>query len=238
MRPKDSRQPLTPGPSPARGEWSSSKKPMDLFAPWRLCVRICAPTKKTPTRPLPDLAAPRPDHRIAGLARERLGKRRHVGRRSDGSETRQGVRVHVDQQQLVLGTAVLRPDLRVGKEKPLLGREPINSLRTRLALEALLIGLVSERQAAEVRNALSEHQLAVFVDVAGDHVRVELLLHTLGALLVVLQVFGGPPVFQIALGVKLAPLVVKAVGHLMADDGADPAIVHSVVRPGVEEGRL
>src|SRR2546426_4486544 len=34
------RQPLTPGPSPARGEGSSSK-PMDFFAPWRLCVGIC-----------------------------------------------------------------------------------------------------------------------------------------------------------------------------------------------------
>src|SRR2546427_9176172 len=32
--------PHPPGPSPARGEGSSSK-PMDFFAPWRLCVRIC-----------------------------------------------------------------------------------------------------------------------------------------------------------------------------------------------------
>ena len=37
----------------------------------------------------------------------------------------------------------------------------------------------------------------------------------------------GPPVAQVALGVELAALVVEAVRHLVADDGAHGAVVHA-----------
>ena len=49
---------------------------------------------------------------------------------------------------------------------------------------------------------------------------------------------GGPPVHQIALPVVLAAFVVEGVGHLVADGGTDVAVVHRVVRLGIEEGRL
>ena len=49
---------------------------------------------------------------------------------------------------------------------------------------------------------------------------------------------GGPPVAQVALAVRLAPLIVEAVADLVADHGADRAVVHGVVRVHVEERRL
>ena len=67
---------------------------------------------------------------------------------------------------------------------------------------------------------------------------VVLLDHQAGAGLVGLHVLGRPPVLQVALGIILATLVVEAVGHFMADHHADGAVVHRVVRQGIEERRL
>ena len=69
--------------------------------------------------------------------------------------------------------------------------------------------------------------------VHGD-VAVELRHHALGPLREALGVLRRPPVAQVALGVKLAPLVVEAVRELVADHRPDAAVVHGVVRRGVE----
>ena len=47
-----------------------------------------------------------------------------------------------------------------------------------------------------------------------------------------------PPVAQRAGGVEAAALVVEAVAHLVADHGADAAVVHRIVGVEVEERRL
>jgi hypothetical protein len=48
----------------------------------------------------------------------------------------------------------------------------------------------------------------------------------------------GPPVAQVAVAVALAPLVVEPVADLVADHGADRAVVDRVVRRQVEERGL
>ncbi len=52
------------------------------------------------------------------------------------------------------------------------------------------------------------------------------------------EVVGGPPVSDAAFGIEGGALGVEGVGDLVADDGADSAVVRGGRRPGVEEGRL
>ena len=66
----------------------------------------------------------------------------------------------------------------------------------------------------------------------------ELLLDAGGAIRVVFRIRLGPPVFEIALEVKLAPLIVEAVGHLVANNGPDRSIVKCIVGAQIEIGRL
>ena len=93
-------------------------------------------------------------------------------------------------------------------------------------------------QAAQVGDALAEHEFAVFVQVVCNHERIKLLFDAGGALFEILQVLGRPPVVQIALRVILRSLIVEAVRHLMTNHGADSAIIQRVVSLGIEEGRL
>ena len=67
---------------------------------------------------------------------------------------------------------------------------------------------------------------------------VVLLDEHLRALLELLASASRPPVAQVAVAVELAALVVEAVADLVADHGADRAVVHRVVGVGVEERRL
>ena len=69
-------------------------------------------------------------------------------------------------------------------------------------------------------------KLRVLVDEAG------------GALFERLGVAVGPPVLEVALGVELPPLIVEAVGQLVADHRAGAAEVHRGVRLRVVERRL
>ena len=71
-----------------------------------------------------------------------------------------------------------------------------------------------------------------------DRVRGELIDDALCFGLVLRRVLRRPPIAEIALRVELASLIVEAVAHLVADDGTDASVVHSVVRIGVEERRL
>ena len=52
------------------------------------------------------------------------------------------------------------------------------------------------------------------------------------------EVFGGPPVADAALGVECGALGVEGVADLVADDGADGAVVVGGGGLGIEEGRL
>ena len=85
------------------------------------------------------------------------------------------------------------------------GGEAIDLGRLGFAGERAVEGHVRQGQAAEIGDALAEHQLAVFVQVVRHHEGVKLLFDAGGALLEILQVLGSPPVAQIALRVVLAP---------------------------------
>ena len=51
-------------------------------------------------------------------------------------------------------------------------------------------------------------------------------------------IFFGPPALQNARTRVFAALIIKTVADLVADDGAYPAIIDSIVRIGIEEGRF
>src|SRR6476620_8051155 len=76
------------------------------------------------------------------------------------------------------------------------------------------------------------------MDVVDGYVLRVLVVDTLGAFLEFLLVFGGPPVFQIAFGIKLAAFVVKGVSEFVANGAASVAVVGSVVHLCVVERGL
>ena len=65
--------------------------------------------------------------------------------------------------------------------------------------------------------------------------RVEVLFHHFRALLKACTVFLCPPINQVAILVKLTTLVIKAVGHLMANHYTNRTIVKRVVRVHIKE---
>ena len=105
-------------------------------------------------------------------------------------------------------------------------------------LGALHVGHEGEQKATVVGGVLAEGELAVDLDVVDGGEGAVFVDEAVGAGGEVLEVFGGPPVVEVALGVELAALVVEAVGEFVADDGADVAVVDGVVLGAVVEGRL
>ena len=79
--------------------------------------------------------------------------------------------------------------------------------------------------AAVVGGVFAEGELAVDLDVVDGGEGAVFVDEAIGAGGEFLEVFGGPPVVEVALGVELAAFVVEAVGELVADDGADVAVV-------------
>src|SRR6202162_1774343 len=194
--------------------------------------------RKRERRVSPDLAALGADHRVAGLAGEGAGEFLQVGRRRDCPKAAERVRIGVDDQPRELGPVVGGPDPGPGEKEPLVGRQAVDWLPRRLALEAPEEGAVGDRDPPEIGDGFSEDELAVLVEVPFDDVRVELFLDTYSAGLVVLQVLGRPPFPLVSLRVELAPGVVEAVRHLVADNGADAAVVDRVVGGGTEKRGL
>src|SRR6266481_561319 len=187
---------------------------------------------------LPDLASLLSHHRLALFATERLGKLRHIRKRSVAAEPGQRVRVGVGHQPRVFDPLIGAPDLRPTEEEALLGSEAVSVRRPRLARNGLLIRGVGDRQSAQVGDALSQNQLAILVQVAVDDVGVELVGDTGGAGLEILQIFRAPPVFQVALAVELAAVVVKTMCDFMSDDRSHSAVIHRVIGFRIVEGRL
>src|SRR5579884_2912108 len=176
-------------------------------------------------------------HGVALSAIPRFGKSRHIRKRSVHTEAWEGVRVHGDQKASKLGSDILGPDLRVAEKKPLVGGEAIN-LRLRFRFWRLLEGGISNRQAAQVGNALTQHQLAVLMKLVFNNVAVELFLNALSPLLEPFQIIGRPPVHQVSMRIKLASLIVKTMRHFMSDHRTHCAIVDGVIGVGIEERRL
>src|SRR6185369_5820536 len=68
---------------------------------------------------------------------------------------------------------------------------------------------VSNQRSAEVSDILTARELGVNVDVVNHDVGCELVTEAINTVLEAVGVFFGPPVFEIALRVKLAALVVE-----------------------------
>ena len=135
------------------------------------------------------------------------------------------------------------PHPRPGDEHPLQPGEPVDHrcLGEPGLPERDAVGLERDRQAAEVADVLPDRQRPVDVVLLAQlRGRERLVLRDQGGRppLELRPVLGRPPVREPPVAVVLAALVVEAVPDLVADDGADPAVVPGVVGVGVEEGRL
>src|SRR6185437_9746230 len=176
-------------------------------------------------------------HGIVGAAVEGRGELAHVA--DDAVDAELAGRVGIDggQHARSLGANVLAPDLAVAEEEALLAVVAVNG-GVGLVGEGGLHRHVGDAGTAAVAEILAERELAVDLD-AGDGAEVVVLVdQASGAFGEGLGVGGRPPVAQVALGIELAALVVKAVGHLVADDDADRAVVAGIVALLIEERRL
>src|ERR1044071_2924166 len=104
------------------------------------------------------------------------------------------------------------PNLSPTEEETLLGRETIDVCRPRLALHRFLKSEPRQFQTAKIPDRFNQNEFAVLVKVDFvDAETRELLFHAVGTIRIVLRVGICPPVFQIALVIKLAALVVESV---------------------------
>ena len=159
---------------------------------------------------LPNLAAfiGRANHRVA---LKRFGEGGHVRERPVDTELSERVRVIDDSLARGLGAYVLRPHLRPTEEEALLRRKTCDCFRTRLAFERLLVGRVSDGQAAEVGDRLADDELAYLMQSRLDLESVELLDDAVRPLVELLEVFVRPPLHKVAVGVELRARIVEAV---------------------------
>ena len=163
-------------------------------------------------------------HLIAVLAAKGPVKFGYVHQRADDAELVGGVWVGLHALAQRFGALMAVPRLGIAQEEALLGRESVDFL-LRFGLRDTLKGRVGNGQAAEVGQVLPHRQLAVDVRRIEGREGIKLLAHHGGAGRKPFAVFLGPPVAQVALGVVLPALVIEPVGHFVANDGADAAVV-------------
>lgn len=190
--------------------------------------------------PLPDLGAVRggEPHGVAGLDGEGFVEGGLVDEGADGAELAR--RVGADDELAAQGVVAVggAPALGPGDEETLLGRVTVDEGRARTGGEGALQGLEGDRDAAEVGDVFTLGEGAVDEETGQALVGVELVDEDLGADGEFGGVGFGPPIAEVAGGVVAAALVVEAVDDLVADDGADHAVVDGVVGVEVEEGWL
>src|SRR6266481_3582044 len=214
--------------SKLRAESFSTSKtgPRRLTGPVELSIRL---TAFLDCAWLPDLASLLAHHRLALFATERLGKLRHIRKRSVAAEPGQRVRVGVGHQPSVFDPLIGAPDLRPTEEEALLGSEAVSVRWPRFARQGFFKRSIGDRQSTQVGDALPQNQLTILVQVAVDDVGVELIGDAGGARLEILQVFRAPPVFQVALTVELTAVIVKPMRDFMSDDRSHSSVVHRVI---------
>src|SRR3984893_8528003 len=126
------------------------------------------------------------------------------------------MRVRIEHQPLEFRAIVGRPNLRVSEKESLLRREA-SDRRWPLARKLFLQSSEGDVQTAEIRDAFSQHQIAILVQIVLNLVTLELCLHALGALIEVFLVLRRPPIAQISLCIELPALIVEPVRHFMTD---------------------
>src|SRR6266436_3545222 len=105
-------------------------------------------------------------------------------------------------------------------------------------IERLLERGVSKFYSAYVGDVFTLGQRAVHMQARQRLVFVVLRYDRFRSFLELLRRLRRPPIGQIPYFVVLPALIVEAVRHFVADDRADPAVVHRVVGVGIEEWRL
>src|SRR6478752_5708994 len=178
-------------------------------------------------------------HGVVGLDAERLVELRHVAHGVAAHVLR---RVGVDGEQTDgLGLARLAPPhLRPPDEEALRSGETVD-LGHAVALRRDAVGGVADLQTTEVADVLADGQAAVDLVVLGQarwSEGAELLDESLRQRVEPLAVGLRPPVAQATGAVVARTLVIEAVTELVADHGADAAVVDGVVGLEVEERRL
>src|SRR5579863_1508030 len=142
-----------------------------------------------------------------------------------------------DHHAFVFRAVAFSPDRPKGNEKTLLGSETIDESSV-LSGEGFFQSSERDSESAKIGDAFTQNKLAIFVKVALNGIGIELFDDALCPGFEILGVFGCPPIAQITVGVELSALIVKTVSHLMADSGADAAVIESIIRLGVKEGVL
>src|SRR6202011_18650 len=114
---------------------------------------------------LPDFAAFAlgTNHGCVCLTTPCLLKLGQIRKRADHSVLRDRVRVGLHHQALRLDANLVPTELSPGDKELLFGSKSVDVRRTRFALERLLVGEVSDLRAAQVTNALAQHEFAVVV---------------------------------------------------------------------------
>src|SRR5271155_878474 len=150
---------------------------------------------------LPDLAELLSDHRVSLFAAEGLGKRFHVRERAIPAKAREWVRIGIGLQTCCLRPLIRSPHLGPSEEEALLRRKSVDVFRA-FALDGFLVCSVSNGHAAEVANALAEHELAVLVQARFHFVTIELVHHAVRMFGEVLAIVRRPPLVPVAFAVK------------------------------------
>src|SRR5689334_18821762 len=200
-----------------------------------LRVMSFSPRKTLCCKKLPDDDALilRPRHRLRRRAGERAREFRQVADGTIDAILRRRVLVRLDLQPQRLGPLLRAPALREREKEALRRREAVALFR-RLIARSELECVPCDLEAAEIGDVFAEREFAVDMQIVDRHVGVELLHQFLCARVELLAVGAGPPVAQVAFGIEAAALIVEAVQHFVADDGADAAVIQRIVGLRVE----
>ena len=129
------------------------------------------------------------------------------------------------------------PDLRPAHKEPLISCIPVQNRRFFTA-QRQPIGIMSHGETRQIGDILAHCQLGVHIHSFDWAISGVLFTKLVGAGLESRGIFLRPPVTQQAIAVGLAALIVESVGDLMADYGANSAVVDRRVGMWIEKGRL
>src|SRR6266436_3347272 len=135
-------------------------------------------------------------------------------------------------------THVGGPPARVTEKEALLRSEAVDIRGARLTFHGFLKGGIRDHQTAQVGDRFTYYQLSVFVQTRLDLKAVELIDDALRFLLEGFEVGIAPPVDQVAGGIELGSLIVKAVSHLMTNHRSHAAVIQRIVCTSIKERRL
>ena len=120
----------------------------------------------------------------------------------------------------------------------MLVRETIDRGRGFLPFQAIPVSLVSDQQTSMIRYVLAQGKTPVRVQRIHHDNPVVLLGQFIRALRETSRVISGPPIHEVSVLIIVPPLIIEPMRHLVADHHAYRAIVHRIIRLGVEERGL